>query len=64
MRRYLTFGGFLLIDSADGTVDGAFDQSVRKLIDAVNSVNVTCPCRTFRAPASSRRHLASTGAAA
>lgn len=35
LRRFLTFGGFLLIDSADGTTDGAFDQSVRKLIDAV-----------------------------
>jgi len=35
LRRFLTFGGFLLIDSADGTTDGAFDQSVRKLIEAV-----------------------------
>jgi hypothetical protein len=35
LRRFLTFGGFLLIDSADGTTDGAFDQSVRKLVDAV-----------------------------
>jgi hypothetical protein len=35
LRRFLTFGGFLLIDSADGTTDGAFDQSVRKLIDEV-----------------------------
>jgi hypothetical protein len=35
LRRFLTFGGFLLIDSADGTTGGAFDQSVRKLVDAV-----------------------------
>jgi len=35
LRRFLTFGGFLLIDSADGTTDGAFDQSVRKLVEAV-----------------------------
>jgi hypothetical protein len=35
LRRYLTFGGFLLIDSSDGTADGVFDQSVRKLVDAV-----------------------------
>jgi hypothetical protein len=33
LRRYLTFGGFLLIDSAEGTTDGAFDGSVRQLID-------------------------------
>ncbi len=35
LRRYLTFGGFLLIDSAEGSTDGAFDQSVRKLLEAV-----------------------------
>jgi Domain of unknown function (DUF4159) len=35
LRRYLTFGGFLLVDSAEGSVGGAFDQSVRKLLDAV-----------------------------
>src|SRR5579859_6262465 len=34
LRRFLTFGGFLLIDSAEGSTDGAFDQSVRKLIAA------------------------------
>jgi len=32
LRRFLTFGGFLLIDSAEGTTDGAFDGSVRKLL--------------------------------
>ncbi|MEZ4399990.1 MAG: DUF4159 domain-containing protein [Kofleriaceae bacterium] len=31
LRRFLTFGGFLLIDSAEGTTDGAFDKSVRAL---------------------------------
>ena len=35
LRRYLTFGGFLLIDSAEGSTDGAFDVSVRKLIAAI-----------------------------
>lgn len=35
LRRYLTYGGFLFIDSAEGLTDGAFDQSVRKLIEAV-----------------------------
>jgi hypothetical protein len=35
LRRFLTFGGFMLIDSAEGTTDGAFDGSVRKLIAAI-----------------------------
>lgn len=35
LRRFLTFGGFLLIDSAEGSTDGAFDASVRKLMQAV-----------------------------
>jgi hypothetical protein len=35
LRRHLTFGGFLLIDSAEGALDGAFDGSVRRLIQAV-----------------------------
>jgi hypothetical protein len=35
LRRFLTFGGFLLIDSAEGSADGAFDGSVRKLITAI-----------------------------
>ena len=35
LRRFLTFGGFLLIDSAEGSTDGAFDGSVRKLMAAV-----------------------------
>jgi hypothetical protein len=35
LRRFLTFGGFLLIDSAEGSPDGAFDSSVRKLIAAI-----------------------------
>ncbi|HUJ60126.1 MAG TPA: DUF4159 domain-containing protein [Kofleriaceae bacterium] len=35
LRRFLTFGGFLLIDSAEGSIDGAFDSSVRKLIGAI-----------------------------
>lgn len=35
LRRFLTFGGFLIIDSAEGSTDGAFDQSVRQLVEAV-----------------------------
>ena len=35
LRRFLTFGGFLVIDSAEGTSDGAFDGSVRKLMAAI-----------------------------
>jgi hypothetical protein len=35
LRRFLTFGGFLLIDSAEGSTDGAFDQSIRQLIGAI-----------------------------
>jgi hypothetical protein len=32
LRRHLTFGGFLLIDSAEGRAGGEFDQSVRQLV--------------------------------
>ena len=35
LRRFLTFGGFLLIDSAEGSTNGAFDGSVRKLMSAI-----------------------------
>jgi Domain of unknown function (DUF4159) len=35
LRRFLTFGGFLLIDSAEGSTDGAFDGSVRKLVSTI-----------------------------
>jgi len=35
LRRLLTFGGFLLVDSAEGSTDGAFDGSVRKLVGAI-----------------------------
>jgi len=35
LRRFLTFGGFLLIDSAEGSTDGAFDHSVRRLMETV-----------------------------
>jgi hypothetical protein len=35
LRRFLTFGGFLIIDSAEGSTGGAFDQSVRQLIGAI-----------------------------
>jgi len=32
LRRYLTYGGFLLIDSAEGRAGGGFDESVRRLL--------------------------------
>src|SRR5262252_390700 len=32
LRRHLTFGGFLLIDSAEGRAGGEFDASVRQLV--------------------------------
>ncbi len=32
LRRYLTYGGFLLIDSAEGRASGRFDESVRQLL--------------------------------
>lgn len=35
LRRYLTFGGCLWIDSAEGRVGGGFDQSVRRLLALV-----------------------------
>jgi hypothetical protein len=35
LRRYLTFGGCLWIDSAEGRVGGDFDQSVRRMLALV-----------------------------
>jgi len=35
LRRYLTFGGCLLVDSAEGRAGGAFDGCVRKLLARV-----------------------------
>jgi hypothetical protein len=35
LRRFLSFGGFLLIDSAEGRTGGAFDLSVRQLIESL-----------------------------
>ena len=35
LRRYLTFGGCLIIDSAEGRAGGGFDESVRKLLARV-----------------------------
>jgi hypothetical protein len=32
LRRHLTYGGFLLIDSAEGRAGGAFDESTRRLL--------------------------------
>lgn len=35
LRRFLTFGGFLLVDSAEGRAGGGFDESVRRLLARV-----------------------------
>jgi hypothetical protein len=35
LRRFLTWGGFLLIDSAEGSTDGAYAGAVRKLVSAI-----------------------------
>ncbi len=35
LRRFLTCGGFMLVDSAEGSTDGAYAGSVRKLISAI-----------------------------
>jgi hypothetical protein len=32
LRRFLTYGGFLLVDSAEGRAGGPFDESVRRLL--------------------------------
>jgi hypothetical protein len=35
LRAFLTFGGLLLIDSAEGSTGGAFDGSVRQLVETL-----------------------------
>jgi hypothetical protein len=35
LRRFLTFGGFMLVDNAEGATEGAFDNSLRKLVAAM-----------------------------
>ena len=35
LRRYLSYGGFLLIDDASGTGTGAFAQSVRRMVQRI-----------------------------
>jgi hypothetical protein len=35
LRRFVTYGGFLLIDSAEGRAGGRFDESVRRLLQRV-----------------------------
>lgn len=32
LRRYITFGGFLLVDSAEGRAGGGFDEAARRLL--------------------------------
>jgi hypothetical protein len=35
LRAFLTFGGFVLIDSAEGSTNGAFDGAVRQLVETL-----------------------------
>jgi hypothetical protein len=35
LRRFLTFGGFLFVDSSEGRAGGGFDESVRRLLARV-----------------------------
>jgi hypothetical protein len=35
LRRHITYGGFLLIDSSEGRAGGGFDESVRRLLAQV-----------------------------
>jgi hypothetical protein len=35
LRRYLSYGGFLMIDDASGTRGGAFEQSARQLVSRI-----------------------------
>jgi len=35
LRRYLSYGGFLLVDDASGTRGGAFEQSARQLVSRI-----------------------------
>jgi len=35
LRQFLTFGGFMLIDSAEGRTGGAFNRSVHRLVEAI-----------------------------
>src|SRR5207247_8885699 len=37
LRRYLSYGGFLLMDDAGGTRGGAFEQSARALVSRIVS---------------------------
>jgi len=43
LRRFLTFGGFLLIDSAEGRAGGGFDDSVRRLLARVLPGDLPAP---------------------
>lgn len=35
LRRYLSYGGFLMVDDASGTRGGAFEQSARQLVSRI-----------------------------
>jgi hypothetical protein len=43
LRRYLTYGGFLLIDANGGAADGAFDRSVRAMLGTLFPNNPLAP---------------------
>ena len=43
LRRYLSYGGFLLIDDASGTGTGAFAQSVRRMVRRIFPTRTMSP---------------------
>lgn len=43
LHRYLTYGGFLLIDDASGSPDGAFARSVRRLTNRLFPTRTLSP---------------------
>jgi len=43
LRRYLSYGGFLLIDDASGTGTGAFAESVRRMVQRIFPTRTLSP---------------------
>ena len=75
LRRHITYGGFLLIDSAEGRAGGGFDESVRRLLAQtlpgelpIRIPDATCcgsrsTCCAARPDASSRRRTSKASSA-
>ncbi len=56
LRRHLQYGGFLLVDAADGSDGSGFDASVRRELARV----LPRPRRSCRSPATTSSTRAST----